>query len=59
MCKYYDNESSLYTLLFYMLVYLFLNSQISGDINDTRMLFVIVSFILIKNPLIDKTQKLC
>jgi len=59
MCKYYDNESSLYTLLFYMLVYLFLNSQISGDINDTRMLFVIVSFILIKTPLIDKTQKLC
>jgi O-antigen ligase len=54
MNKYYYNESSLYTLLFYLLAYFFLNSLISGDINDTRILFVVISFILIKAPLINK-----
>ena len=57
MNKYYYNESSLYTLLFYALFYFFLNSLISGDINDTRLLFVIISFILIKTPLINKINK--
>jgi len=57
MNKYYYNESSLYTLLFYLLTYFFLNSLISGDINDTRILFVVISFILIKTPLINKTDK--
>lgn len=57
MNKYLYNESSLYTLLFYLLTYFFLNSLISGDINDTRILFVIISFILIKTPLINKIDK--
>ena len=57
MNKYYYNESSLYTLLFYVLAYFFLNSLISGDINDTRILFVVISFILIKTPLINKIDK--
>ena len=57
MNKYYYNESSLYTLLFYSLSYFFLNSLISGDINDTRLLFVIISFILIKTHLINKINK--
>ena len=57
MNKYYYNESSLYTLIFYALFYFFLNSLISGDINDTRLLFVIISFILIKTPLINKINK--
>ena len=57
MNKYYYNESSLYTLIFYALFYFFLNSLISGDINDTRLLFVVISFILIKTPLINKINK--
>lgn len=57
MNKYYYNESSLYTLLFYLLAYYFLNSLISGDINDNRILFVVISFILIKTPLINKINK--
>ena len=57
--KHYNNDSSLYPLLFYSLAYFFLNSLVSGDINDTRVLFVIISFILIHNPLIKKETFRC
>jgi len=57
MNKYYYNESSLYTLLFYVLTYFFLNSLISGDIIDARLLFVVISFILIKAPLINNNNR--
>jgi len=57
MRKYQANNTSLYPLLFYMLIFFFLNCLISGDLNDTRLLFVLISFILIQKPLINNIEK--
>jgi O-antigen ligase len=57
MRKYQANNSSLYPLLFYMLIFFFLNCLISGDLNDTRLLFVVISFVLIQKPLINNIEK--
>ena len=51
MIKYKD-ESSLYPLLFYLLIFLSLNSLVSGMLNDSRLLFIIISMVLINKPLI-------
>ena len=51
MIKYKD-ENSLYPLLFYLLIFLSLNSLVSGMLNDSRLLFIIISMVLIKKPLI-------
>lgn len=53
------NKSSLYPLIFYALTYFFINSLVSGDINDARLLFVMISFLVVKSPLIEKSDKLC
>ena len=53
------NTSSLYPLIFYALTYFFINSLVSGDINDARLLFVMISFLVIKSPLIEKSDKPC
>ena len=53
------NKSSLYPLIFYALTYFFINSLVSGDINDSRLLFVMISFLVVKSPLIEKSDKLC
>jgi O-antigen ligase len=53
------NKSSLYPLIFYASTYFFINSLVSGDINDARLLFVMISFLVIKHPLIEKPDKLC
>ena len=52
MIQYKHHKSSLYSLLFYLLLYFFLNSLVSGMLNDSRLLFIIISFILIHKPLV-------
>ena len=52
MLKYKHNITSLYPLLFYLLLFFLFNSLVSGMLNDSRLLFVIMSFILIHKPLI-------
>jgi len=53
----YRGATSLYPLLFYLLIFFFLNSLVSGMLNDSRILFVIISMILIKIPLVIKEQE--
>jgi len=57
MLKYRGNSTSLYPLLFYLLIFFFLNSLVSGMINDSRILFIIISMILIKIPLVIKEHE--
>jgi O-antigen ligase len=52
MIKYKNDKTSLYPLLFYLFIYLFLNSLVSGMLNDSRLVFIIISFIIIHKPLI-------
>lgn len=52
MIKFQNDKTSLYPLLFYLLLFFFLNSLVSGMLNDSRLLFVIISFIIISKPLI-------
>ena len=52
MIKFQNDKTSLYPLLFYLLLFFFLNSLVSGMLNDSRLLFVIISFIIIPTPLI-------
>jgi O-antigen ligase len=52
MIQYRRDKTSLYPLLFYLFLFFFLNSLISGMLNDSRLLFVVISFILIHQPLI-------
>jgi len=56
MRKYINDKTSLYPLLFYLLLFLFLNSMISGMLNDSRLLFIVISFLLIHKPLIDSNN---
>ena len=53
MQRYIKDKTSLYPLLFYLLLFLFFNSMVSGMLNDSRLLFIVVSFIIIHKPLID------
>ena len=52
MIKFQNDKTSLYPLLFYLLLFFFLNSLVSGMLNDSRLLFIIISFIIIPTPLI-------
>ena len=52
MMQYRRDKTSLYPLLFYLFIFLFLNSLISGMLNDSRLLFIVISFIIIHKPLI-------
>ena len=52
MLQYRGDNSSLYPLLFYLFIFFLLNSLVSGMLNDSRLLFIIISFILIHQPLI-------
>ena len=51
MYLYKDHEYSFYPLLFYLQLYLVVNSFFSGSLNDSRLLFVIMAMILIELPL--------
>jgi O-antigen ligase len=57
MLKHIGNKTSLYPLLFYLFLFFLLNSLVSGMLNDSRLLFVIISFILINKPLINKIER--
>ena len=57
MKKYLNDKSSLYALLFYMSIFLFLNVMLSGSLNDSRLLFVTLCCVLINSPLIIKYEK--
>jgi len=57
MIAYKNNKSSFYALLFYSLIFFFINSMVSGDLGDARMLFVIVAMIVINNPLIIQSDE--
>ena len=48
----YHKEDSIYSLLFYLQLFLLFNSFFSGDLNDSRLLFVIISISLISKPLL-------
>jgi O-antigen ligase len=52
MIQYNRDKTSLYPLLFYLFLYFFLNSLVSGMLNDSRLLFVVIAFIIIHKPLI-------
>ena len=52
MLSYNKNKSSLYPFLFYLLFFLSINSLISGMLNDSRLLFIVMSFLLINKPLV-------
>ena len=53
----YRKHTTLYPVLFYLFIFFFLNSLVSGMINDSRILFVIMSMILIAKPLIITKNK--
>tara|TARA_B100000214_G_scaffold141453_1_gene101127 strand:- start:6247 stop:7416 length:1170 start_codon:yes stop_codon:yes gene_type:complete len=50
----YSKENSIYNLLFYLQLFLLFNSMFSGDLNDSRFLFIIISISLISEPLLKK-----
>tara|TARA_B100001250_G_scaffold204660_1_gene175653 strand:+ start:12324 stop:13529 length:1206 start_codon:yes stop_codon:yes gene_type:complete len=52
MIQYKKYSTSLYPLLFYLFLFLFLNSLVSGMLNDSRLLFIVISFIIINKPLV-------
>lgn len=52
MQMYRNNKFSFYPLLFYSLIFFFINSMLSGDLGDSRMLFIIISMLIINKPLI-------
>ena len=56
MLQYKKDKSSLYPLLFYLLLFLFLNSLVSGMLNDSRLLFVVMALIIIHKPLITSNE---
>ncbi len=56
MQKNRDNKTSLYPLLFYSLIFLFLNTMLSGDLIDARIMFVFISLILINKPLLSNEK---
>jgi len=51
MFLYKDHVYSYYPLLFYLQLYLVINSFFSGSLNDSRLLFVIMAMSLIELPL--------
>ena len=53
----YREHTTLYPVLFYLFIFLLLNSLVSGMLNDSRILFVIISMILIDKPLIITKNK--
>ena len=51
MYLYKGYDHSFYPLLFYLQLYLVINSFFSGSLNDSRLLFVIMALSLIELPL--------
>ena len=57
MIKYKNDKTSFYPLLFYLFLFFFFNSLVSGMLNDSRLLFIIISMIVISNPLIKQSDE--
>ena len=56
MIEYKNDKTSFYPLLFYLFLFFFFNSLVSGMLNDSRLLFVIISCIIIHKPLISTNE---
>ncbi|MBC8398526.1 MAG: O-antigen ligase family protein [Flavobacteriales bacterium] len=56
MIKYKNDKTSFYLLLFYLFLFFFFNSLVSGMLNDSRLLFVVISCIIIHKPLISTNE---
>ena len=50
----YSKEHSIYELLFYLQIFLLVNSMFSGSLNDSRLFLVIISVSLIPEPLLQR-----
>ena len=57
MIRHRDYESSFYPLLFYLQLFLMINSCFSGDLSDSRLLFIIIAISLIDKPLVMSNDK--
>ena len=57
MIKFRSYESSLYPVLFYLQIFLIINSLFSGDLGDSRLLFVVIAISLIHKPLVIRNDK--
>tara|TARA_B100001758_G_scaffold247953_1_gene269024 strand:+ start:7357 stop:8526 length:1170 start_codon:yes stop_codon:yes gene_type:complete len=57
MIRYRNYESSFYPLLFYLQLFLIINSFFSGDLSDSRLLFIIIAISLINKPLVINNDK--
>ena len=51
-----SNSYEIYSLLFYLQIFLFVNSCFSGNLNDARFLFVVIAISLIQEPLIKENN---
>ena len=51
-----SNANEIYSLLFYLQIFLFINSCFSGNLNDARLLFVVIAISLTKEPLIKENN---
>ena len=56
MIEYKNDKTSFYPLLFYLFLFFFFNSLVSGMLNDSRLLFVVISCIIIHKPLISTNE---
>ena len=50
----YSHQNSIYELLFYLQVFLLINSMFSGSLNDSRLLLIVIAISLIPEPLVPK-----
>ena len=57
MIRYRIDESSFYPVLFYLQIFLIINSFFSGNLNDSRLLFVVIAISLIHQPLVVTNDK--
>lgn len=51
-----SNGYEIYSLLFYLQIFLFVNSCFSGNLNDARFLFVVIALSLTKEPIIKENN---
>ena len=56
MINHRNHNNSLYPFLFFLWIFLLINSMISGSLNDSRLLFVVASCIMISKPLTFKVN---
>lgn len=57
LIRFKDDKSSLYPLLFYTMFFFIANTLLSGSLIDSRLLFIILSILLIKEPLIETKNR--